>query len=135
MTGDVQVQWADGLGVDLPSSLAPLIAERSELWSRWDRAGRLADGLERRAGRVVNGRSAETVPHAPLSASGDLIDELVAVDAAVVADLLAAESARARRRANDRAQAGLGERTRALVRSALALMAMVVTLVAVGVIR
>ena len=126
---------SDQLRGNRPGSLATLLEERSELWSRWDRAGRLADGLERRAAAVAAGPSPTTQPHPRLTVSGDLIDELVAIDAAVVADVLAVQAAQVRVRANGRAQAGSSERARVLVRSAAALMAVVVTVVLVGVVR
>ncbi|MDQ2727340.1 MAG: hypothetical protein M3Y91_05655 [Actinomycetota bacterium] len=122
-------------------SVAPLLEERAELWSRWDRADRLAAGVERRAAAVSAGppaataMSSATVPHPQLTASGDLIDELVAIDAAVVADVFAMEAARARLRATVRAQAGAREGARVLVRSAAAFTAVAVTIVLVGVVR
>lgn len=118
-----------------PGAVLHLVDERAELWSRRDRAGRLADGLERRAASVAARPSATTSAHPRLTASGDLIDELVAIDAAVVADVLAVQAAEARLRANLRAQAGWGERARMLVRSAAALATVAVTLVMVGVVR
>lgn len=116
-------------------SLAPLLEERGELWSRWDRAGRLADGLDRRAAAVAAGPSPTTQPHSRLTASADLIDELAAIDAAVVALVLAVQAVQVRLRANGRAQTGSGERARVLVRSAAALMAVAVTVLLVGVVR
>ncbi|MGI8751602.1 MAG: hypothetical protein ACR2MN_04710 [Acidimicrobiales bacterium] len=118
-----------------PGWLAPLLEERGELWSRWDRADRLAARLERRAGAVASGPSPTTAPHPRLTAAGDPIDELVAIDAAVVADVLALQAAQARLRANARAQAGSSERLRVLARSAAALVAVAVTVLLVGVVQ
>jgi hypothetical protein len=121
-----------------PGRLAPLLDERADLWSRWDRAVRLVDGLVRRAAAVIpvpENPSASTVPHPRLTSSEDLVEELVAIDAAVVASVLALQTAQLRLQAAARARTRRGGGARVLARSAAALVVVALTVVLVGAIR
>jgi hypothetical protein len=118
--------------------LAPLVDERADLWSRWDRAVGLFDGLARRAASVIavpDSQPAATEPHPRLTSPNDLMEELVAIDAAVVADVAALQTAQLRLQVAARARARRGESAGVLVRSAAALVVVALTVVLVGAIR
>lgn len=106
---------------------------RAALWDELDRADGLAAQIARRVGAlgIEPGRSGA---HGGLTVSGNLVEELVAIDAEVVAETLSVARSRARIDDGERIRQGHGEWCRLAVRAAAATFALLAALITVSVV-